>query len=32
MVNVDVNEGLPELGLKLPIAPEGKPDKLRLTS
>ena len=31
IVRVDVNEGLPELGLKLPVAPDGRPDILRLT-
>jgi hypothetical protein len=31
MLRVDVNEGLPELGLKLPVAPDGRPDTLRLT-
>lgn len=31
MVRVDVNGGFPKLGVKIPTAPEGKPDMDRLT-
>ena len=31
MVSVDVNDGLPEDGLKLAEAPDGKPFRLRVT-